>query len=201
MSGIEVLGLISSIISIIEASLEVYRSLTNASGLPSSFHDVASQLPAINATLRMASQGLYKDKSDDSVQTIKSSVEVCKKNVEELDLIFRNALPQNGSSRGSKLLRAIRTKSKENRVTSLKHGIMESLEVLTASHAVQAATREQLEDLTKLLRRDDSPQPIISMYNTGCGKQTIHNGPGDQQNSYPVFSGVFHGQVNYTPVI
>lgn len=201
MSGAEVLGLISSIISVIDASLEIYNAVKDSSGLPPSFRNVASRLPAINLTLRKALDGLDADRSDDSVETIKSSLEMCKRRVEELEGIFRSALRPSDASRISKPLKAMRTIRKADRVMFLKTGIMEDLQVLTASQAIQTATRAQIENLSETLRSGHirNGSPSVSIRNTGSGRQTIHSGVGTQRtDDGPLFSGVFHGPIYYT---
>lgn len=201
MSGIEVLGLISSIISIIDASLEIYTAVKDASSLPSSFRDVASRLPAIQATLRKASDGLDNNESNDSVETMKSSLEMCKKRAEELEHIFRDAVTPGGVPRMLRPFKAIKAISKAERVLSLNKGILEDLQILTASQAIQAASRAQIERLTETVRRGylRNGRSSVSIGNSGCGKQTIHCGVGDQHTSDgPILSGVFYGPLYYT---
>lgn len=205
MSGAEVLGLISGIISVVDASLEIYNAVKDASGLPPSFRDIASRLPAIKLTLRKALDGLDAGRSDNSVESIRSSLEMCKRKVEELEGIFRSALrPSNApglASRISKPLKAMRTIRKADRVTFLKTGIMEDLQVLTASQAFQTATRAQIESLSETVRSGHirNGSPSFSIRNTGNGKQTIHSGVGTQHtDDGPLFSGVFHGPIYYT---
>lgn len=201
MSGFEALGLISSIISIIDASLEIYTAIKDASNLPSSFRDVASRLPAIQATLREASDGIYTDRSNVSIQTMKASLETCKKRAEELEHIFREAVPPSGGPRMLKAFKAIKTMSKSERVLALNKGILEDLQVLTASQAMQAASRAQMERLTETVERGylRNGRSSISIGNSGSGKQIIHCGIGDQHtNGGLTLSGVFHGPLYYT---
>ncbi|KAK7422485.1 hypothetical protein QQZ08_009473 [Neonectria magnoliae] len=51
MSGGEVLGLISGIIAIVDATLKVYNAYSSASSLPSTFRDVAARLLLVQDTL------------------------------------------------------------------------------------------------------------------------------------------------------
>ncbi|KAF3765988.1 hypothetical protein M406DRAFT_29197, partial [Cryphonectria parasitica EP155] len=148
MSGIEVLGLISSIISVIDASLEIYNAVKDASGLPASFRDVASRLPVIKITIRKAIDEFHTNESDDFYKDMKPSLEMCKEKVEELEGIFRHAMRSSEASRIAKSLNAIRTIRKAERVMLLKTGIMEDLQVLTANQTIRTATRAQVQELS-----------------------------------------------------
>jgi hypothetical protein len=52
MSGAEVIGVISGIIAIVDATLKVYAAATGTSGLPEAFRDVAKRLPLVQETLK-----------------------------------------------------------------------------------------------------------------------------------------------------
>lgn len=59
MSGAEaiaVLGVISSIISIVGGTKKVYDAATNARGLPQAFREVADRLPIVKNILDLAKQ-------------------------------------------------------------------------------------------------------------------------------------------------
>ncbi|RSL87741.1 hypothetical protein CDV31_016204 [Fusarium ambrosium] len=60
----EVTGVISAIITIIEASIKIYRTASEASGLPQSFRDAASRLPLVQDTLKLAVDGLAEEALD-----------------------------------------------------------------------------------------------------------------------------------------
>jgi uncharacterized membrane protein len=65
MSGAEaiaVLGLISSIISIVDGTKKVYDAATNARGLPQAFREVADRLPIVKNILDSAKQHIEEGK-------------------------------------------------------------------------------------------------------------------------------------------
>lgn len=56
MSGAEVIGVISGIIAIVDATIKIYSAANDASGLPEAFRDVALRLPLVSKTLQTISE-------------------------------------------------------------------------------------------------------------------------------------------------
>jgi hypothetical protein len=92
MSGAEaivVLGVISSIISIIDGTKQIYDAATNAQGLPEAFCDVAGRFPIIRNILSSAKQHIDKgDVDEDSCKGVKHIVEACEEKAKKLDELF-----------------------------------------------------------------------------------------------------------------
>ncbi|KAK3364328.1 hypothetical protein B0T25DRAFT_529796 [Lasiosphaeria hispida] len=51
MSGAEVIGIISDVIAIIDATAKIYKAANDASGLPEAFHDIATRPPLARDTV------------------------------------------------------------------------------------------------------------------------------------------------------
>jgi hypothetical protein len=69
MSGAEaiiVLGVISSIIAIVDGTKKVYDAATNPQGLPAAFHEIANRLPIIRTILSSAEQHIRNKDVDES---------------------------------------------------------------------------------------------------------------------------------------
>ncbi|KAH9203473.1 hypothetical protein DL95DRAFT_472355 [Leptodontidium sp. 2 PMI_412] len=64
MSGAEVIGLISSVIAIIEAAKTVYDAAADAKGQPEEFRQVAARLPLLIGLLDNAKRGSCEDKAE-----------------------------------------------------------------------------------------------------------------------------------------
>src|SRR6478609_3086250 len=94
MSGFEIIGLISSIASIVEASIKIYKAAGNATGLPPSFRGVITRLPLIQDSLNLASDGLDRSVvADESYENLKSVLEACEARIVTLHDIFKTVIP------------------------------------------------------------------------------------------------------------
>lgn len=102
-----VVGLISSVITIIENSKNLYDAATNAAGLHESFRAVAQSTPLVLDILRdcrtvqdgldkqgeMTSDADYKRELDDSAQAVKPVMLKCEENAQKLKDIFAKVVP------------------------------------------------------------------------------------------------------------
>lgn len=201
ISGIELVGLISAIISILQASIEVYNGVSSSSDLPPSFRDVALRLPLILDTLRIAQEGLIDNESDESLESLRSCLEICQQKSLELERTFRDLLLPAHASRVVRLYNALKATMKADKVRDLGKGISEDLQALTANHAIQATTRSQMKKLMRKLEEGyvSYNGPSISMRNIGPGNQVSYSGIGNQNISAgSQVNGVFHGSFTFT---
>ena len=90
-----VLGIISSIVTIIEGTQQVYAAARNAQGLPEAFRDVAGRLPIVRQTLRDARDHYVDSASSRGVIQV---VKDCEKRAKTLDMLFQNVCPPGGAS-------------------------------------------------------------------------------------------------------
>jgi len=106
MSGAEailVLGVISSVIAIVDGTKKVYDAATNAEGLPKAFREVAGRLPIVRNILDSAKQYIDKGHIDeDSCKGVKYIVDACGKKAEKLDELFHKVIPAEGNSRAER---------------------------------------------------------------------------------------------------
>ncbi|KLU80987.1 hypothetical protein MAPG_00083 [Magnaporthiopsis poae ATCC 64411] len=204
MSGAEVIGLISGIITLIEASRAVYNAASDSKGLPRSFRDVAARLPAVQDTLETAQKGLLdadfspaspSATSGDSLAKVLAS---CLDKAASLKKIFEAVIPSANASRAERYRKALLTIPNGGKVEELMVGVMRDLEVLAGNHAVKAATREQVDRLAAAVRQKGEKAGggggrsgpasgggarsagTVVLRNFGCGSQYIKSGPGDQ---------------------
>lgn len=188
MSGAEaglVIGLISGIISIVEATWTIYSDIKDTKCLPRTFHQTAETLPLVEDTLRIA-QG-YIDKlesTEESCKAMKRILEGCKTKTEKLQNIFGEIAPQPDDSRFASYRKVARALGKGSRVEALMDGVLRDVTALVQNHGIKTVTDESLgkmakamEDLSALppsLEPEDEPSHI-NHYGSG----DIHHAGGD----------------------
>ncbi|KAJ3540077.1 hypothetical protein NM208_g5218 [Fusarium decemcellulare] len=199
MSGAEVLGLISGIITVIEASIKLYNALEDSSGLPPSLRDVASRLPLIQDSLMIATHGIKQDcRQPESYASLEAVLQACSDRVTQLHQIFEAIIPPAGAKRTPRYLKALRSIPRVEKANRLMEGIVGDLQVLTLNHAVKAATREQIKNLAPDIqtRRAVEIESPVTLYNTGQGRHFVHTGRGNQNvasNTATQINGTFSG--------
>lgn len=131
MSGAEaivVLGVISSIISIVDGTKQIYDAATNAQGLPEAFRDVADRLPIVKNILGSAKEYIDKgDVGEDSCKGVKHVVKACEKKAKKLDELFHKAIPADGASDVQRYYKAVKAYGKGDEVESLMKGMLEDV--------------------------------------------------------------------------
>ncbi|KAK2608603.1 hypothetical protein QQS21_002829 [Conoideocrella luteorostrata] len=187
MSGAEIIGLISGIITLIDASIKIYRASGDTSGLPPSFRDIAARLPVIQDSLVMANQGLDADaSSDESHVALKQTLQACSVKATSLCDVFQAVIPAAGVSPTTRRLMMLKAMSKAKTVDQLVGGIMGDLQVLTANYAFRSATRTQIETLVAHMnnRKEkiprDAHREVVYLRNKGLGTQYVNSGVGNQ---------------------
>ena len=155
MSGAEaimVLGVISSIISIVDGTKRIYDAATNAQGLPEAFRDVAGRLPIVRNILGSAKQHIDKgDVDEDSCKEVKHVVGACEKKAKKLDELFRKAIPADGASDLKRYYKAIKAHGKGNEVENLMKGMLEDVQLLACEHGMKTATKAQQEQIAQAI--------------------------------------------------
>jgi N-terminal domain on NACHT_NTPase and P-loop NTPases len=199
MSGVEVISLVSAIISLLNTTLQIYNVAKDGSGLPASFRDVASRLPLVQDTLNSTLQSFEEDTpSPESQKAIKVVLEACEDKAAALEKIFRAVIPPAGSSRVERYRKALLTIPKADKVETLMSGILADLQVLTGNHAIKTATRVQIQKLIDVAQRDRFVEtPSGQFNNMGSGSQIVHSGDGNQNINFgtgPQINGEVSGQ-------
>ncbi|PTB64882.1 hypothetical protein BBK36DRAFT_1142809 [Trichoderma citrinoviride] len=188
MSGVELLGLITGIITLIDASVKIYKAAEDASGLPPSFRDIAARLPLIQESLMLAGEGLEADSlSGKPHAALKQVLESCKARAASLRDVFQSVIPPADASPAIRRLKALKMMAKASKVGGLVDGIAGDLQVLTANHAFKAATRTQIAALAADINKKEEVKPAQegrggapNMWDKGSGLQYVHTGAGNQ---------------------
>jgi N-terminal domain on NACHT_NTPase and P-loop NTPases len=189
MSGAEaglVIGLITSVITIVQATKKVYDAANDATSLPPAFCEVAKTLPLVDATLRLAEKSV----DDTTCTVIKPVIETCKDKARQLNELFEKVVPKPDATRIDRYRAALRALGKGSLVENLMKGIPEKLQLLAyrdifAEEAKLAELTAAIEELSKVPSSApdfvfDSP-PSTTIDQHGTGNQYIHSGLGDQQ--------------------
>ena len=202
MSGIEVVGLISAVISIVGAVENIYSGFRDARNLPQAFRDVAEKLPLVRETLRIAEQQIKSTSDEDACEAIKTVVENCKVKAERLKEVFATVAPSEPPTRLERYSVAVRRWGKRNRVEELTREMMEDVRLLAVNRAVQAATEDQAAELLRAIKELSTIEPSlpdeesVSQHHSGSG----HNIRGNNyQGNHNVFSG--SGTANFGDTI
>ncbi|KAL7949508.1 hypothetical protein V8C42DRAFT_341465 [Trichoderma barbatum] len=198
MSGAELIGIISGVIAIVDASRKIYEAVEDASGLPQSFRDVDARLPAVQETLETTREtlkeeeggeqlGISRIQSRDAMAKILKS---CYDKAVALNKTLQAAMPTQGASKAKRYIKAIKIFSTANEVDTLMKGILADIQVLAANHSVKSATKTQIKDLFDIIRRKEKQESIyrgrratVSLYNAGKGSQFVFDGKGNQNIS------------------
>jgi hypothetical protein len=195
MSGAEailVLGVISSIIAIVDGTKQAYDAASNAAGLPTAFREVAARLPIVQNILRSADRHIRdRNTENEWCEGIKPVVEDCKSKATRLEGLFQAVLPADGASRSERYLKAVRTLGKGNRVELLMKGILEDVRLLADNHGMNAITKTEVEQIIAAITEvsalppsiDEAQDTAFTNVNYGPGPQNNYNAQGDQYNN------------------
>lgn len=188
MSGAEaivVLGVISSIISIIDGTKQIYDAATNAQGLPEAFRDVAGRLPIIRNILGSAKQHIDKgDVNEDSCKGVKHIVEACEEKAKKLDKLFHKAIPADGASDLTRYYKAVKAYGKGNGVENLMKGMLEDVQLLACEHGMTTATKAQQEQIVQAITAVSAiPSSVPEHEFQETGFTANNSGPGSQYNA------------------
>jgi hypothetical protein len=185
-----VLGIISSIISIIDATKQVYDAVEDDAGLPKNFKRSAAKLPLISKLLEDAETYINSSADAATKAAFTSTLEDCKRQATQLQELFVKVIPGGGDSRGERYIKAARTIGKGGRVESLTKGILDGLQLLATDFPgiMQPRRKKELEiaidDVSKM--KPSLPDGFKEKYgfvHYGSGAQNNNNGSGIQHNN------------------
>lgn len=207
MSGVEaiaVIGLISSVISIIETSRHLYDAATSRKGLPEAFRIVSNNVSLVLEILRSCKEVQvkadreYESTTDQdrraelerSAEAVRPIMLSCKENAEKLQEIFDKVIPGERATwleRYSKAAQAVMP-GKKQKVEDLMKAILEQLQLLHTNHFFKIVAEENSEDLNAAI--DDLsavpsslPDDEGRFHHSGSGSMNVNTGSGSQTNN------------------
>ena len=177
-----VLGLISSIITIVDTTKKVYDAATNKTGLPKVFGECAVKLPLVKNILESIEESNVDEKG---CKEAKEVTEGCKKKASMLEGLFQKVIPADGASRLQRYYKAVKILGKGNEVESLMKGILEDLALLNSERIIEMPTRAQQEQIAKAISEIfDVPKSVPDDLFQETSPNVNHSGPGTQYNAW-----------------
>ncbi|KAB8256696.1 TPR-like protein [Aspergillus pseudonomiae] len=193
MSGLDVIGSISAIISLLDTSIKIYDSARNDIKLSSTFEAVRRRLPVLLHTLETCKNHLELRKDtipEDVCHALEKSLDACDAKASNLRGIFEKVIPGESDTREKRYLKILRRLGKGNKVEELIRSITEDVHLITNHDMVQSANPQQnleLDDILKEMNSVDSSAPDEE--NLGM---TFMNGGGTQYNYVHRGHGPYH---------
>lgn len=197
MSGLDVIGGISAIISLLDASIKIYDSALNDIKLSSTFEVVRRRLPVLLHTLDTCENHLKSRKDaipKDVCDALEKSLDACDAKASNLRSIFERVIPGERDTWEKRYLKVLRRLGKGNKIEELMRSITEDVQLIANHNAVQSANPQQnleLEDIIKEMSSVDSSAPdeensdMAFMNSGGTQHNYVHRGHG----AYHVNSG------------
>ncbi|KAJ6262540.1 Vegetative incompatibility protein [Drechslerella dactyloides] len=182
-----VVGLISSVISIIDATKRLYDAAKDAKGQPEAFRQVAARLPLVETILQEAgsrAQTLNVNKEE----ALKPIVESCNQKARNLKKIFKKVLKKDDDKWFDRYKKIVSTLVKGQRVESLMGDILKDVQMIAceAGTATDAQVKEidhaieQINELPSSLQ--DETGPVVTQNHRGSGHNIANTGRGAQHN-------------------
>jgi hypothetical protein len=185
-----VLGLISSIITVLNTITKVYSDVKDTEGIPTEFQEITQRLPIIQATLRIAKAHIStRGLDEESCRAIKAPIKGCKDKALRLEIIFRKVVPQASAERYERYRLAVHALGEGYRVETLMKGMLEDIKLLARNQAVEAATETEVGKPIQVIKEMARPPSLLedtpgnSINNVGRGTINANTDKGTQNNN------------------
>ncbi|KAL9616340.1 MAG: hypothetical protein Q9160_008783 [Pyrenula sp. 1 TL-2023] len=190
MSGLELIGGISALISIIDASIKIYKGAKKDLKLSETFNTVGRRLPSLSDTLQTCKQfleSIHDSLAADVCEALDKIIESCDESAEKLRRIFEKVIPGVDDAWEKRYLKVAKSLGKGGKVEELMIAITQDVQLLANHHAVKSANQEQDAELGNIIKEMKSVKSSIPEednpgmnFNSGGGAQTnnINSGSG-----------------------
>ena len=210
MSGAEaitILGLISSVITIIETSRDLYDAASSAQGLHEAFRAVSQNIPLVLNILRdckKVQEQINQDYSlttdadrkrdiEESSKAVEPLILACEENAKRLQEIFQKVVPDEDAGWAERYKKAAHAvmPGKKRKVEDLMKEILEKLQLLHTSQFFKSENEQKNEKKSKELEAAISqlselpsslPEDEGRYSHHGSGAMFINPGLGKQHN-------------------
>lgn len=192
MSGAEVIGLISSVIAIIEAAKTIYDAAADAKGQPEEFRQVAARLPLVIGLLDNAKGGVPKLNATEQ-EALETILQSCEDKAESLGKLFRRVVRKDDDKWYERYKKAVVAVTKGKKVESLMGEILKDVQVIVCDKLKEIATSNQVKELGEAIK-EMKELPSSLAEETGSVNQT-HSGIGDNiahKGSGSIYAGKAH---------
>ncbi|KAN0117092.1 putative beta transducin-like protein [Hyaloscypha variabilis] len=180
MSGAEagfVVGLISAVISIIEAAKTVYDAAKDAKGQPEAFRQVAARLPLVIDIIRSATRKIQ-SLEETAQEALEHIVKSCKAKAEKLHEIFQKVIRKDDDKWYDRYKKALGTLWKGDKVECLMEGILKDIQVLACERLMGTATEAEEKEIEEAIKQMDG-MPSSLQDEAGDALHQQHSGSGD----------------------
>jgi hypothetical protein len=195
MSGLEVIGSISAIITLLDVSIKIYDNARNDIKLPETFESVGRRLPIILQILQTCKNKLEpsKDSMPSGVcEALEKILDACDEKALKLREIFKKVIPGEKDTWEKRYAKVIRRLGKGITVEELMTTLTQDVQLIVNHHAVNSATLEQNSELKNILQEMESVKSFTTeeehsalTFHSGGGAQTnnVNSGSGQQINN------------------
>jgi N-terminal domain on NACHT_NTPase and P-loop NTPases len=155
MSGLEVIGGISAVIGIIDASIKIYNGARKDLKLSKTFEAVGRSLPIILDTLRAYQNHLEPNKRSlpaDICEALEKTLDACKEQARKLREIFEEVIPVKDDAWEKRYKKVLKRLGNGSKVEELMISITEDVQYVVNNHAVKSATPEQMAKLKDIIK-------------------------------------------------
>jgi hypothetical protein len=155
MSGAEagfVVGLITSVISITEATKTVYNAAKDTKGRPEAFRQVAARLPLVIEILHSA-KARAQALDETAEETLEPILKSCKAKAEKLQEIFQKVIGKDNDKGYDRYKKALGTLGKGDKVECLMEGILKDIQVLVCERLMGIATEAQVKEIEEAMKQ------------------------------------------------
>lgn len=209
----EVIGLISSIITVVDITVKLLNAIKDSRRLPQAFQAVAERLPLVLDTLRATEKNIQNRSPDPrTCEAARSTLQSCKQKAEGLRGMLETLAQTPDVSRVARYRAAVRSLGKETMVEKTMTELLRDVQLLAENIAVNDTNEESscyvadlVEGLTTAIEEmadvppsvPDSSVQKFNFTHNGSGSQINNTGDGTTINhvagNQTVNSGRFEG--------
>jgi hypothetical protein len=171
-----VIGLISGVISIVEATKTEYDAIKDAKGQPEAFRQVAARLPLVNEILQSAKER-SRTLDESTREALKPTIKSCKAKAEDLKKLFQEVIRKDDDKWYDRYKKAVGTLGKGDKVECLMEGMLKDIQVLACERLIGIATYTQMKELEEAIKEMNEMPP--SLPDKARSVIQTHSGSGD----------------------
>lgn len=151
----EVLGIISGIVGLIEATVRVYDSIQKDAKLPKTFKAVGNRLPVVADILRVCERNLKAREATIPAhvrQALEDTLKACEGKILTVQDIFKRVLSSESEKQIVRYLESLKRLGKGKQIDQLLLGITEDVQVIVTHDAVMSATQQPTAELQEIIQ-------------------------------------------------
>lgn len=204
MSGLDVIGGISAVITLLGASIRIYDSAQNDAKLSKTFEVVRRRLPVILHILQRCKDNLEPTKDSmpsDVCMSLEKILDSCDEKARKLREIFEKVIPGEKDKWEKRYAKVIRRLGKGNKVEELMAMLTQDVQLLVNNNAVKSATPERNIELEGLLQEmkylknstSEEERTALVFHSGGVAQtNTVNSGSCQQINNAHVGTQILH---------